>query len=105
MKTNSTALGARMLALAGLTGVLAAPVWAQGTSSQGSGAQSSATAPPQSSELQEGVVTAEGGGVDIQQTPIAVTAIQGAQLEELHLNTISDLQTTVPAFQSNELPG
>ena len=44
MKTNSTALGARMLALAGLTGVLAAPVWAQGTSSQGSGAQSSATA-------------------------------------------------------------
>jgi iron complex outermembrane receptor protein len=48
--------------------------------------------------LQEVVVTAERRATDVQSTPIAVTAVSGEQLQTLHLNTISDLQTTVPSF-------
>ncbi|HEX4025862.1 MAG TPA: TonB-dependent receptor [Steroidobacteraceae bacterium] len=58
-------------------------------------AQNAATA----GALQEVVVTAERRATDVQTTPIAVTAISGQQLTELHLNDISDLQTTVPSFQ------
>jgi len=56
-------------------------------------------------ELQEVVVTAERRATDVQQTPIAVTAVSGDQLQTLHLNNISDLQTTVPSFQSADQGG
>lgn len=56
-------------------------------------------------ELQEVVVTAERRATDVQSTPIAVTAVSGDQLQTLHLNNISDLQTTVPSFQSNDEAG
>ncbi|HTY49534.1 MAG TPA: TonB-dependent receptor plug domain-containing protein, partial [Steroidobacteraceae bacterium] len=68
--------------------------------------QAPATAGSGSSDvLQEVVVTAERRATDVQSTPIAVTAVSGDQLQTLHLNNISDLQTTVPSFQSNDEAG
>jgi len=72
-------------------------VWAQSDN-----AQAGTAAPDQ---LQEVVVTAERREANVQTTPIAVTAVSGDQLQELHLNTISNLQTTVPSFQSQDAGG
>lgn len=55
--------------------------------------------------LQEVVVTANRRVVSLQETPATVTAIQGSQLDSLHINLISDLQTTVPGFQSQNEGG
>lgn len=74
---------------------------AAGAATAQNGAPSGAAA----GELQEVVVTAERRATNVQNTPIAVTAVEGEQLQTLHLNTISDLQTTVPSFQSNDQAG
>ena len=71
-----------------------------GTANSNTTAQSGSTTGV--GQLQEVVVTAERRAANVQTTPIAVTAVQGDQLQTLHLNTISDLQTTVPSFQSND---
>jgi iron complex outermembrane receptor protein len=71
-------------------------------SAAGSSAQNGAAG---SGALQEVVVTAERRAVNIQQTPIAITAIQGEQLQSLHLTTTTDLQTTVPGFQAQDSGG
>jgi iron complex outermembrane receptor protein len=55
--------------------------------------------------LQEVTVTAERRTVGLQETPVTVTAIQGDQLRIQHLNLTSDLQTTVPGFQSQNEGG
>jgi iron complex outermembrane receptor protein len=111
------------LAIAFLFITPSARVQAQNAGDQGTaGAQAPTGAPPATApaaasapaaqnntnaapELQEVVVTAERRATDVQQTPIAVTAVSGDQLQSLHLNTISDLQTTVPSFQSNDQGG
>lgn len=51
-----------------------------------------------SGQLQEVIVTAERRATDVQATPIAITAETGAELLELHVATISDLQNTVPGL-------
>ncbi|MGH8256979.1 MAG: TonB-dependent receptor plug domain-containing protein, partial [Steroidobacteraceae bacterium] len=51
------------------------------------------------------MVTAERRAVDIQTTPIAITAISGSELQSLHLDTLSSLQTTVPGVQINDQGG
>jgi iron complex outermembrane receptor protein len=63
------------------------------TTDQTSQAQSADT-------LQEVVVTAERRATDVQETPIAVTAMSGDQLATLHLVSLDSLQTTVPGFQN-----
>jgi iron complex outermembrane receptor protein len=126
MKPKNVAVSASALAVAAL---VCAPLGAQAqdanqnanTAASGSAAGAPATAPATApadtsqngaaagaggaGELQEVVVTAERRATDVQQTPIAVTAVSGDQLQSLHLNTISDLQTTVPSFQSNDSGG
>ena len=69
---------------------------------QNATAQNTAASAPGSGELQEVVVTAERRATDVQSTPIAITAETGEQLLELHLDTISSLQSTVPGFSSDE---
>ena len=77
---------------------------AQDQTNQTTPAAAAAAATPQNAtegagQLQEVVVTAERRATDVQTTPIAVTALSGNQLQELHLNNVSDLQSTVPSFQ------
>jgi len=55
--------------------------------------------------LPEVIVTAERRATNLQAMPIAITTLSGLELQQRHLNTISDLQTTVPAFQSNDEGG
>jgi iron complex outermembrane receptor protein len=87
-------------------GLISPGVWAQNAAAQaGAGGNQTAQNAAQSNTLQEVVVTAERRATDVQSTPIAVTAVSGDQLQSLHLSTISDLQTTVPSFQSNDQGG
>ena len=55
--------------------------------------------------LQEIVVTANRRSEGLQETPSTITAIEGDKLDSLHINLISDLQTTVPGFQSQNEGG
>ena len=55
--------------------------------------------------LQEVVVTANRREVSLQETPQTITAISGDQINSQHINLISDLQTTVPGFQSQNQGG
>jgi iron complex outermembrane receptor protein len=80
-------------------GAWSGSVSAQGAAPVADQASTQAAAAP---ELQEVVVTAERRTTDVQQTPIAITAVTGDQLLELHLDTISSLQTTVPALTSDD---
>ena len=108
-------ISAICVVLASLLALPVSAVLAQNATDQGGGqtAAPPANAPASQSQngtaalgqLQEVVVTAERRATDVQTTPIAVTAVQGDQLQTLHLNTISDLQTTVPSFQSNDEAG
>src|SRR5262249_9601945 len=73
------------------------------TQAAGTAAPSDQTAAQSAAEagaLQEVVVTAERRAVNIQQTPVVVTAIEGSQLPSEHLNVIEDLQNTVPGLQA-----
>ncbi len=110
MRFHSTKVaGAAVVALAA-TAAMFAPfnAQAQNAPDQAGAAANQTTQDSQANStdtLQEVVVTAERRAVDVQSTPIAVTAISGDQLMNLHLNTISDLQITVPSFQSNDEAG
>lgn len=81
---------------AGANGELRAQTTTQAATSNAAGA---AVAEPQD-QLQEVVVTAERRATGTQSTPITIVALTGQQLAEQHLDTISSLQTTVPAFTS-----
>jgi iron complex outermembrane receptor protein len=108
MKPKSIAVGASALALAALVWTPADRALAQNAADQGAAGGAAATAQNNTAaagQLQEVVVTAERRATDVQQTPIVVTAVSGDQLQDLHLNNISDLQTTVPSFQSNDQGG
>jgi iron complex outermembrane receptor protein len=72
-----------------------APAAQAGQDAQGD--QAAAAAP---GALQEVVVTAERRATDIQTTPISVAAITGGQLASQQVNTVADLQSTVPNFQA-----
>jgi iron complex outermembrane receptor protein len=87
------------IAIAATTCLSTGSAWAQDQNGQGAAAGGAQNADQGAGALQEVVVTAERRATDVQSTPIAVTAISGNQLQELHLNNISDLQTTVPSFQ------
>src|ERR1700744_3798085 len=54
------------------------------------------TAPVQSDELQEVVVSAEKRSETVQEAPLSITAISGADLEAKSLNTIEDVVQQVP---------
>src|SRR6185437_7177484 len=78
-------------------------------------AQTTASAAPQSQdvaqnqtvpdELQEVTVSAERRAADTQNTPITIYPQTGAELAELHLDTISSLQNKIPAFTSADSSG
>jgi iron complex outermembrane recepter protein len=55
--------------------------------------------------LQEVTVTANRRSESLQETASTITAIDGDKLDSLHINLISDLQTTVPGFQSQNEGG
>ncbi|HTW74814.1 MAG TPA: TonB-dependent receptor [Steroidobacteraceae bacterium] len=88
-------------------GALSSLVWAQDQSNAPAGqaaadqtAQSAQAPVPGAtgSALQEVVVTAERRAENVQTTPIAVTAITGAQLEANEIKSIGDLTTVTPAL-------
>ncbi len=110
MKTYSLLRIVSAIAVLGAALASAGAAWAQGPSDQPASADTTQSAPATQNtaaagELQEVVVTAERRATDVQSTPIAVTAVSGDQMQALHLDTISDLQTTVPSFQSNDEGG
>ena len=55
--------------------------------------------------LQEVTVTANRRSESLQTTASTITALEGDKLDSLHINLISDLQTTVPGFQSQNEGG
>lgn len=59
----------------------------------------------QTTENVELVITATRRQTTVQETPIAVTAIGGAQLEEQHIQTFQDLAPLVPGARFNETKG
>ena len=80
--------------LAAATAALAAsgPVFADAT-------------PADSDMIPEIVVTAEKRSETLQSVPVSVTALTGAQLGQLKLDTPSDLVTQVPNLQVNGIVG
>ena len=61
-------------------------------------ALSSGVVMAQQAELEEVVVTAERRSENLQTTPIAVSALGAADLERLQINSIDDLDTSVPSL-------
>jgi iron complex outermembrane receptor protein len=97
-----TARLATALAAAICLGGLSSLVWAQDQTNAAPADQGTAQngqAPAGGiGELQEVVVTAERRAENVQTTPIAVTAITGAQLEQNQVHTIGDLTKVTPAL-------
>ncbi|MGH8144146.1 MAG: TonB-dependent receptor [Steroidobacteraceae bacterium] len=85
----------------GLAAWLPSSAWAQapapaaGADQTAQNGQNSANG---TGELQEVVVTAERRAEDVQSTPIAVTAVTGAQLQQQNIRTVNDLTTIAPAL-------
>lgn len=86
------AAGAALLAVSG-------GAWAQVAAADASTAGSNADV------LEEVVVTAERRSADIQSTPISISAVSGAQLQEQQINSVQGLQTAVPNFTVNDQGG
>lgn len=63
------------------------------------------SAPADSDVIPEIVVTAEKRSETLQSVPVSVTALTGAQLGQLKLDTPSDLVTQVPNLQVNGIVG
>jgi iron complex outermembrane receptor protein len=63
------------------------------------------TAPAEIDSIEEIVVTAAKRSESLQSVPISVTALTGAQLGQLKLDTASDLVTQVPNLQVNGIVG
>lgn len=87
---------------AALTGVLAAGAigapgvaWAQATNSPANAAPA-ANAPASGGPLQEVVVTAQFRAENLQKTPISITAVNAAQLENRSYSTILDVAQSAP---------
>jgi iron complex outermembrane recepter protein len=68
-----------------------------------SSATSTATA--DTNTLQEVVVTAEKRSTDLQRTPIAVTALSSATLEQDQVRDLKDIQSLVPNFKMGDAQG
>lgn len=114
---NSTQVPAGTLAAAGLGCMLmsvayaqsAAPPAAAAVAAGASGVQGGGPDPTQGPKallrLQEVVVTAERRSTSLQSTPIAITALTGEQLRTRNISDVSDLQSAVPGFQSNDQGG
>jgi iron complex outermembrane receptor protein len=104
MSFNSNKVRSGVSALAGaVLSVLATGVHAQEapqSAATGAGATDAAA-----DILQEVTVTANRRPESLQQTASTITAIEGDKLDSLHINLISDLQTTVPGFQSQNEGG
>ncbi|MGH8207683.1 MAG: hypothetical protein ACRETK_12985, partial [Steroidobacteraceae bacterium] len=85
----------------GLAAWLPSSAWAQapapaaGTDQTAQNGQNNAGG---AGELQEVVVTAERRAEDVQSTPIAVTAVTGAQLQQQNIRTVNDLTTVAPSL-------
>ena len=62
-------------------------------------APASATANTPSAQLNEIVVTAEKRSSTVQTTPIAITAVTGAELEKRHVEDVTDLGSLAPSLQ------
>jgi len=97
----------RIAAAVSATMALAATAWLPQDSAwaqDAQPAQATQTAqgeqPAAADTLQEVVVTAERRATDIQTTPISVSAMTGQQLSSQQVNTVADLQSTVPNFQA-----
>ena len=60
---------------------------------------------PAASSVSEVVVTAERRGVDIQRTPIAVTALSGQTLDQSFVTDITGLNALVPGLQTTKAAG
>jgi iron complex outermembrane recepter protein len=71
----------------------------------GGGTARADTASAEVEGIQEIVVTAEKRSETLQSVPVSVTAITGAQLEQLKIDTPSDLVTQVPNLQVNGIVG
>jgi len=63
-------------------------------------AAASAAAAADSSVLQEVTVTATKRSTTLQTTPLAVTAINAAELDKAHVQTVADLVHLAPSFQA-----
>ncbi|HTX24043.1 MAG TPA: TonB-dependent receptor [Steroidobacteraceae bacterium] len=59
-------------------------------------AQSTAQAPPENGELQEVVVTARYRQENLQQTPLSITAITAADIQQQALESVNDLGNEIP---------
>src|ERR1700761_1347240 len=81
----------RQLAAGVTAGLYCAAALAQST-----GPASSAAEPAQTGQLEEVVVTAQYRAENLQQTPIAITAITAADLEQQNLTNVDDLGSVVP---------
>lgn len=70
---------------------------------QASAADAVATAGP--TAVQAVIVTAERRSIDIQKTPIAITAVQPAALDRSFITDVSGLNAIVPSFESTKTSG
>ncbi|MBD2859563.1 TonB-dependent receptor [Spongiibacter sp. KMU-158] len=57
---------------------------------------------PKGGQIEEVVVTARKREENIQETPVAITALSGDALRELGITTTADLSKTVPSLQIND---
>ena len=70
---------------------------------QASAADAAAAASP--TAVQAVIVTAERRSTDIQKTPIAITAVQPAQLDRSFITDVAGLNSIVPSFESTKTSG
>ncbi len=70
---------------------------------QASAADAAAIARP--TAVQAVIVTAERRSTDIQKTPIAITAVQPAQLDRSFITDVAGLNSIVPSFESTKTSG
>jgi iron complex outermembrane receptor protein len=80
--------------------MLAATASAQAQTATPSAAAASAAAAADTNVLQEVTVTATKRTTTLQTTPLAVTAINAAELDKAHVQTIADIVHLAPSFQA-----
>ena len=81
-----------------LAGISAAQAQAQ--SAPGAAAKTNLTASSDSDVIPEVVVTATKRSTSLQRTPIAITALSAATLQDNHVQTMLDVVALVPGFQA-----
>lgn len=69
----------------------AAPIWAQATATEGDAAETGGG-------IQEVIVAARKTAENLQMTPVAVSALTGADLEKQQIVSVAQLQTATPNF-------